>query len=76
MSVTGPKLQPTLFELSGSGRAAGRRIPAPPAAALDRLPAAARRAGVGREAGAVHLVHDRLGGVDDGHGIFLRDIDK
>ena len=44
MSVTGPKLQPTLFELSGTGRAAGHRIPAPPAGALDRLPAAARRA--------------------------------
>jgi glycine dehydrogenase subunit 2 len=44
MSVTGPKLQPTLFELSGPGRAAGRRIPAPPADALDRLPADSRRA--------------------------------
>ncbi len=43
MSVTGPKLQPTLFELSAGGRAAGRRIPAPPADALDRIPAAARR---------------------------------
>ena len=44
MSVTGPKLQPTLFELSGPGRAAGRRIPAPPADALDRLPSDSRRA--------------------------------
>jgi len=43
MSVTGPKLQPTLFELSGPGRAAGRRIPAPPADALERIPAAALR---------------------------------
>jgi len=43
MSVTGPKLQPSLFELSRPGRATPR-IPTPPAGALDRLPAAARRA--------------------------------
>ncbi len=43
MSVTGPKLQPSLFELSKPGRATPR-IPAPPADALERIPAAARRA--------------------------------
>jgi len=44
MSVTGNPLQPTLFELSRPGRGAGTRLPAAPADALDRLPAAARRA--------------------------------
>ena len=44
MSVTGDPLQPTLFELSRPGRGAGTRLPAPPADALERLPAAARRA--------------------------------
>ena len=44
MSVTGNPLQPTLFELSRPGRGAGTRLPAPPADALERLPAAARRA--------------------------------
>src|SRR6188474_656580 len=42
MSVTGPKLQPTLFERSRPGRGGGK-IPHPPKDALDRLPAAARR---------------------------------
>ncbi len=42
MSVTGPRLQPTLFERSRPGRGGGK-IPHPPAGALDRLPAAARR---------------------------------
>lgn len=42
MSVTGTKLQPTIFELSvlGSG---GGKIPHPPKDALDRIPAASRR---------------------------------
>jgi len=44
MSVTGNPLQPTLFERSRPGRGAGTRLPAPPADALERLPAAARRA--------------------------------
>ncbi len=44
MSVTGNPLQPTLFERSRPGRGAGSRLPAAPADALDRLPAAARRA--------------------------------
>jgi glycine dehydrogenase subunit 2 len=44
MSVTGNPLQPTLFERSRPGRGAGMRLPAPPADALERLPAAARRA--------------------------------
>ncbi|HSW42648.1 MAG TPA: aminomethyl-transferring glycine dehydrogenase subunit GcvPB [Patescibacteria group bacterium] len=43
MTVTGNPLQPTLFERSRPGRGAGTRLPAPPAAALERLPAAARR---------------------------------
>jgi len=43
MTVTGNPLQPTLFELSRPGRGAGTRLPAPPADALDRLPAVARR---------------------------------
>jgi len=38
MSVTGPKLQPTLFELSRPGRG-GDKIPHPPKDALDRIPA-------------------------------------
>jgi glycine dehydrogenase subunit 2 len=42
MSVTGPRLQPTLFERSRPGRGGGK-IPHPPAGALDRLPAGARR---------------------------------
>ena len=42
MSVTGPKLQPTLFERSRPGRG-GDKIPHPPKHALDRVPAAQRR---------------------------------
>ena len=42
MSVTGPKLQPTLFERSRPGRGGGK-IPHPPKDALDRLPAEALR---------------------------------
>src|SRR3954462_2803695 len=42
MSVTGPRLQPTLFERSRPGRGGGK-IPHPPKDALDRIPAAARR---------------------------------
>ncbi|MBF6605594.1 MAG: aminomethyl-transferring glycine dehydrogenase subunit GcvPB [Chloroflexi bacterium] len=42
MSVTGERLQPTLFERSRPGRGGGK-IPHPPADALDRIPAAARR---------------------------------
>ncbi len=42
MSVTGPRLQPTLFERSRPGRGGGK-IPHAPKDALDRLPAAARR---------------------------------
>ncbi|HEX6868401.1 MAG TPA: aminomethyl-transferring glycine dehydrogenase subunit GcvPB [Candidatus Limnocylindrales bacterium] len=42
MSVTGPRLQPTIFERSRPGRGGGK-IPHPPAGALDRLPADARR---------------------------------
>ena len=42
MSVTGPRLQPTIFERSRPGRGGGK-IPHPPADALDRLPADARR---------------------------------
>ena len=38
MSVTGPKLQPTLFERARPGRGGGK-IPHPPKDALDRLPA-------------------------------------
>ncbi len=44
MSVTGNPLQPTLLELSRPGRGAGTRLPAAPAGALARLPAAALRA--------------------------------
>ena len=43
MSVVGERLQPTLFERSRPGRGGGK-IPHPPADALDRIPAAARRA--------------------------------
>jgi len=43
MSVTGPRLQPTIFERGRPGRGGGK-IPHPPAGALDRIPAAARRA--------------------------------
>ncbi len=43
MSVTGPKLQPTLFERGRPGRGGGK-IPHPPKDALDRIPADARRA--------------------------------
>ncbi len=43
MSVVGERLQPTVFELSRPGRG-GDKIPHPPAGALDRIPAAARRA--------------------------------
>jgi glycine dehydrogenase subunit 2 len=42
MSVTGPRLQPTLFERSHPGRGGGK-IPHPPKDALDRLPADTRR---------------------------------
>ena len=42
MSVTGPKLQPTLFERGRPGRGGGK-IPHPPKDALDRIPAEARR---------------------------------
>ena len=42
MSVTGPRLQPTLFERSRPGRGGGK-IPHPPKDALDRIPASARR---------------------------------
>ena len=37
MSVTGPRLQPTLFERSRPGRGGGK-IPHPPKDALDRHP--------------------------------------
>jgi glycine dehydrogenase subunit 2 len=42
VSVVGEKLQPTIFELSRPGRGGGK-IPHPPADALDRIPASARR---------------------------------
>ncbi len=42
MSVTGPRLQPTIFERGRKGRGGGK-IPHPPKDALDRIPAAARR---------------------------------
>src|SRR5689334_4473438 len=41
--AVGPSLQPTLAELSRPGRAS-TKVPHPPADALDRIPAAARRA--------------------------------
>jgi glycine dehydrogenase subunit 2 len=43
MSVTGSRLQPTIFELSRPGRGGGK-LPAPPSDALDRVPAGQRRA--------------------------------
>jgi glycine dehydrogenase subunit 2 len=43
MSVTGERLQPTIFERSRPGRGGGK-IPHPPKDALERIPAAARRA--------------------------------
>ncbi|MBA2315945.1 MAG: aminomethyl-transferring glycine dehydrogenase subunit GcvPB [Chloroflexi bacterium] len=42
MGVVGERLQPSLFERSRPGRGGGK-IPHPPAGALDRLPAGARR---------------------------------
>ena len=42
MSVTGPRLQPTLFQRHAPGRGGGK-IPHPPKDALDRIPAAQRR---------------------------------
>ena len=42
MSASGPRLQPTLFELSRPGRGSGK-VPHPPKDALDRLPAEHRR---------------------------------
>jgi len=42
MSVTGTRLQPTIFELGRPGRGGGK-IPHPPKDALDRIPASARR---------------------------------
>ena len=42
MGVTGPRLQPTIFERSRSGRGEGK-IPHPPKDALDRIPAAQLR---------------------------------
>src|SRR5436190_11878039 len=42
MSVTGDRLQPTIFERGRPGRGGGK-IPHPPKAALDRIPAAAQR---------------------------------
>jgi len=42
VSVTGPRLQPTIFERSRPGRGGGK-IPHPPKDALDRLPAEVRR---------------------------------
>jgi glycine dehydrogenase subunit 2 len=43
MGVTGPRLQPTIFERGRPGRGGGK-IPHAPARALDRIPASARRA--------------------------------
>ena len=51
MSVTGDRLQPTIFEKSRPGRGGGK-IPHPPKDALDRIPAAARRASARRAARA------------------------
>jgi glycine dehydrogenase subunit 2 len=42
VSASGPRLQPSLFELSKPGRGSDK-VPHPPADALDRLPAAHRR---------------------------------
>lgn len=43
MGVTGPRLQPTIFERGRPGRGGGK-IPHAPKRALDRIPAGARRA--------------------------------
>ncbi len=43
MSVTGARLQPTIFELSRPGRGGGK-VPHPPKDALDRIPPVHRRA--------------------------------
>jgi len=43
MSVTGERLQPTIFELGKPGRGSSK-VPHPPRDALDRIPASARRA--------------------------------
>ena len=42
MSVTGQRLQPTIFELSQPGRGGGK-VPHAPKDALDRIPAEQRR---------------------------------
>ena len=42
MSVTGTRLQPTIFELGRPGRGGGK-IPHPPKDALNRIPTSARR---------------------------------
>ncbi len=42
MSASGPRLQPTLFELSKPGRGGGK-VPHPPSDALDRIPVDQRR---------------------------------
>ena len=42
MSVTGPRLQPTIFERSKPGRG-GDKVAHPPKDALDRIPTAHRR---------------------------------
>jgi glycine dehydrogenase subunit 2 len=42
MTVAGPRLQPTIFELSKPGRGGGK-VAHPPAGALDRIPAEQRR---------------------------------
>ena len=42
MSASGPRLQPTLFELSKPGRSSDK-VPHPPRDALDRIPAEHRR---------------------------------
>jgi glycine dehydrogenase subunit 2 len=42
MTVAGPRLQPTIFELSRPGRGGGH-VAHPPAGALDRIPAEQRR---------------------------------
>ncbi|NJD30201.1 MAG: glycine dehydrogenase subunit 2 [Chloroflexi bacterium] len=42
MSASGPRLQPTIFELSKPGRGGGK-VPHPPSDALDRIPPEQRR---------------------------------
>jgi len=42
MTVAGPRLQPTIFELSKAGRG-GDKVPHPPKGALDRIPAHLQR---------------------------------